>query len=131
MRIVTLSLLLVHVIGCASYGPWPLSTETQRRARLLYTGMSVSEVTKMKGNPLLESWYNPVAQGSYMAALPEKYSGTAYYQIDGSISNEEVTFTEGKISSIKYVRAPWAGYDTWQRHQLLYDQQTEYQVPAP
>lgn len=126
-----LPLFLLLVSGCVQYGPWPFSTETQRRDRLLYTGMSVVEVTKMKGNPLLESWYNPSAKQSYMAALPEKYSGKAYYQIDGSISNEEVVFVEGKITSIKYVRAPWAGYDTWQRHQLIHENQSEYQVPAP
>lgn len=112
---------LIVLAGCAPRGPWPFSTEAQRERLLLREGMTVAECTAKKGDPIAGPNYNPAAAGYHVAPPPPDFSGTAYYGIDGSISCEEVFFGTGKIVSIKYVRNPWAGYDTWQRHELSWD----------
>jgi hypothetical protein len=108
------------MVGCASRGPWPCASEADLEKYLLKEGMTVGECKAKKGNPLREAYYNPRARESYVE-LPPDFTGIVYYQIEGSSSNEETRFMAGRVVAIKYVRAPWAGYDTWQRRELSWD----------
>lgn len=115
--------LILAVAGCAPYGPWPFSTESQREELLLREGMTVSEVTAKKGNPVAGPLHNPAAAGYRKLLPPKDFTGTAFYEVRGSSSMEEVAFVGGKIGAIRYVRSPWAGYDTWQLHNDTWDKE--------
>ncbi len=112
-------LLLVGVVvlaaGCAPYGPWPFSTEAQRRELLIYPGMTVKEVQDWKGHSLKESHLNPASGASFQAQLPDDYTGVGYWGIHLSHCLEIVRFEKGVAVEIRYGRNEWADLE-WNDH---------------
>jgi hypothetical protein len=116
MKRVILPWLLMCIVGCAPYGPWPFSTQEQRDCLLDYPGMTVDQIVQKRGRALKKRHYNPAAYNSWFTP-PSDFTGIAYFP---NPAGEEIHFLNGVAIQVRFVKFPWDGYDTWQRHELLW-----------
>lgn len=120
----SLFLLALSLSGCAPYGPWPFSTEEQRRELLTTPGQTVAQVQTRNGAAHVDPCANPASPDSFKR-LPDDFTGTAYFQLRRCMcsSDEAIAFEKGVAVRVWYVKAPWAGYETWQLNELVWDKQ--------